>query len=264
VYGASQLYSNHSKLRRVQVSLAATVHDPGGYLVPGIERTGVPIRSLFPVVAVNATNVTDGRLLDGLSRHWGAEVQTHEPGNVSGRARRDAVRAALASECDRVLYCDLDHVIRWVESSPGEVRAITTHSLGHDLLIVGRTQSAFARSPARLRETESIVNHVYALITGRVADAMFAVRVLSRPAARAVVEGCQEDTIANDVEWPLFAERVGLSVWYVAAEGLDYRINPDFDKASDSRDLDPVAWIDRAEIGLQHLRTMRQFVDARS
>lgn len=139
---------------------------------------------------------------------------------------------------------------------------ITTHDHGHDFLIVGRTPSAFARSPSRLRETESIVNHVYGLMTGREADVMFAVRVLSRAAAEAVVEGCQEDTIANDVEWPLFAERMGFSVGYVAAEGLDYRINPDFDQSSDSRDLDPLAWIERVEIGLQHLQVMRRFVVA--
>jgi hypothetical protein len=148
-----------------------------------------------------------------------------------------------------------------MESSRDEVHAITGHDNGDDLLIVGRSAAAFSRSPDRLRQTEAIVNHVYRLMTGREADVMFAVRLLTRPAATAVVEGCREDTIANDVEWPLFVEQAGFSVGYVEAEGLDYRINPDFDKPSDSRDLDPVAWIDRAEIGAQHLRTMRRFIN---
>ncbi len=244
----------------MRVVLATKVHDPDGHLVAGLERAASLIRALFPVVALNATDVTDPELLDAARRCWRASVETHAPGNVSGRARRDAVRAALTMEPDRIVYCDLDHLIRWVESSPSEVEAITAGDHGHDFLVVGRTRSAFARSPARLRATESVVNHVYELITGREADVMFAVRVLSRAAAEAVVERCQEDTIANDVEWPPFAHTNGFKVGYVTAEGLDYRTNPDFDKPSDTQDLDPVAWIERAEIGLTHLRVMRRFI----
>jgi hypothetical protein len=98
------------------------------------------------VVVVNATDATDAGVAEALTRCWRASVQTHAVGKVAGRSRRDAVRAALAFDCDRVLYCDLDHVIRWIESSPDEVRAVATDER-HDWVIVGRTAEDRASRP---------------------------------------------------------------------------------------------------------------------
>ena len=129
-------------------------------------------------------------------------------------------------------------------------------------MIVGRSGEAFARSPARLRETEAIVNRIYALATTREADLMFAIRLLSRRAAEAIVARCTEETIANDVEWPMFAERAGFSVGYVAANGLDYRTTADFDARDDQGDADPGAWIDRVELAARHVAVMRRLMEA--
>jgi hypothetical protein len=162
-----------------------------------------------------------------------------------------------------VLYSDLDHVLRWVEQAPDELTSVVTAPHAEDLVVVGRSATAFARSPARLRETEALVNHVYALATGRQADLMFAIRLFSRRAAQTILALSTEDTIANDVEWPLLAEREGLTVGYVAADGLDYRTREDFDKPADERDRDPLAWITRVELAAQHVGVLRRFLQAR-
>jgi hypothetical protein len=88
---------------------------------------------------------------------------------------------------------------------------------------------------------------------------MFAIRLLSRKAAEAIVANCTETTMATDVEWPMFAEANGFSVGYIAAEGLDYRTTGDFDKRDDEHGRDPEAWIHRAELAAQHLAVMRRF-----
>ncbi len=115
-------------------------------------------------------------------------------------------------------------------------------------------------SPRRLLETERVVNHIYELMTGRDWDLMFALRLMSAAAARVVVDSSTEDTIANDVEWPLLAERGGFSLAYFAAEGLSYRTTQEFDAAADSGDGDAALWITRAEIAAQHARTLGRFL----
>ena len=89
---------------------------------------------------------------------------------------------------------------------------------------------------------------------------MFAIRLLSRSAAEAIVRECTEDTMSSDVEWPMFAQGRGYSIDYASAEGLDYRVTADFDKAADALDFDAEAWIYRVELAAQHLRVMRQLM----
>jgi len=88
-------------------------------------------------------------------------------------------------------------------------------------------------------------------------DLMFAVRCLSPAAARTVVETSTEDTIANDVEWPLVVEAAGLDLAWFAADGLDYRVRQDFDAPADGRDHDPAEWIERVELAAGHVRVVK-------
>ncbi len=132
-----------------------------------------------------------------------------------------------------------------------------------DLVVVGRTAQAMAACPARLRATESIVNHLYELMTGRPWDLMFATRLLSPAAARIVIGEGQEDSIANDVEWPLLIEGAGLGIGYQAMNGLSYRIAQDFDAAADVHDTDPMAWVARIEIANLHAQAIGRHLSTR-
>lgn len=89
---------------------------------------------------------------------------------------------------------------------------------------------------------------------------MFALRLMSARAAEAMVHSSMEDSIANDVEWPLLAEQRGFGVGYFAANGLSYRTTQDFDAAADSGDEDAALWIARGEIAAQHARALGRFL----
>lgn len=246
----------------MKVALAVTVHDPAASIAPGMRRTAKSFREVFSALAADVTEATHIEVLSALE-DAGAWVMTHPVGNVAGRSRRRAVKRALHSDAERILYSDLDHVIRWIERDRNELEALISRTDAADLVIVGRSDAAFTRSPARLRDTEARVNRVYKLLTGLDADLLFAIRLLTRQAAEAIVRECTEDTMSSDVEWPIVAEQRGLSVEYVAAEGLDYRTTADFDQSADGLDLDPQAWIYRVELAAQHVRVMQRLMSGR-
>jgi hypothetical protein len=123
--------------------------------------------------------------------------------------------------------------------------------LGTDVLVIDRSPRAFAAGPERLRATESVVNRIYEIATGRRWDLMFAVRRLSRRAAEIIVQSSRVDTIANDVEWPMLAEARGLSLGYAQADGLFYRTIEDFGSAADARDGGAMEWVRRLQIAAE-------------
>lgn len=249
-------------LENVTVALAATLSDRHGRCQPGLKRVAGTLRELFDVIAVNATTVTSSGLLDALREELGATVTLHPPGDRIGWARKESVLSARELGGQLVLYSDFDHMLRWAEAAPEEIRQALVTGGKHDLTVIGRSSAAFAASPARLRETERLVNHVYELITGRAWDLMFAVRVLSTTAVSLLADQCDETTLANDVVWPLLAEQHGLRLAYVAAGGLSYRTSQDFDTPADERDGDPLGWIDRLELAALHGAAMRPFAVA--
>ncbi len=243
--------------------LAVTVHDPGGDFLPGLERTAHRLTSTFAGIGALVTDDTAEPVSRFLAGTLGARVDraASDVGAI-GRHRRRSVELALTAdstepEPDLVLYSDVDHVLRWIETQPAEVDAALAAGAETDLLVIGRTAAAMARSPRRLRETETIVNHIYELMTGRRWDLMFAVRCLSPAAAHTVVEKATEDSIANDVEWPLVVEAAGLDLAWFAADGLDYRVRQDFDAPADGRDHDPAEWIERVELAAGHVRVLK-------
>lgn len=244
-----------------RTALAVAVHDPAGHFVPGLQRLSTRLASLFRGVGALVTTATDDEVARILAARLGARIARHPACGVdrAGRHRRQAVELALGYRPDAVLYSDLDHVLRWIERDEEELARCL--NMTGDVVVVGRTDGGMASSPRRLRDTERIVNHIYELMTGRHWDLMFAIRLLSAEAARMVVDEATEESLANDVEWPLLAERRGFTLGYFPAAGLFYRSTPDFDAAADLRDGDPALWVDRVEIAARHARTLRGFLN---
>lgn len=242
-------------------ALAATIHDPDGLLDAALPRLAGPLRETFATIALNISAATDPRVNAAAADLLGAIVMTHAPGlAIVGRARRDSVRLALASPHAQILYCDFDHMARWIETGPADLHATLADQPATDLLIVGRSPRAFAAEPKRLQETEAIVNRIYAQMTGREADLMFAVRRLSRRAAEAIVHLSSVDTVGNDVEWPLLAEREGLSVGAAKSGALFYRTMEEFGAPADTGDDDPALWMERIDYAAAHVAAMRPFL----
>jgi hypothetical protein len=136
---------------------------------------------------------------------------------------------------------------------------------------LGRTPRAFASHPRIQRDTEAIVNQVFATLSGREWDVTAAARALSRRAAEAVIHGCPDETVGTDVSWPLFAARAGLTLGYIATEGLEFETadrHADEVAAAgglgrwlDQIDANPRRWIERLEIAKIEVEATLPYLD---
>ena len=240
-------------------ALAVTVHDPGGHFLPGLVRLEQQLRDTFSGGGAVVTDRTHPDVVRFLSEQVGWEVCSSERDGRVGLHRRLSLDLALRAGAGTALYSDVDHILRWLEAAPAEV-ATALEADGADLLVVGRSDEAMLACPARLRETERLVNHAYSLMTGRPWDVMFGIRRLSGPLARDIVANCTEDSLANDVEWPLFAERTGYRLAYLASDSLTYRLREDLDTEADLHDSDPALWIHRIEIANLHAQVLKRYL----
>jgi hypothetical protein len=129
----------------------------------------------------------------------------------------------------------------------------------HDFTVLGRTERAFASHPRTQRDTEAIVNGVYASGSGHAWDVTAAARGISRRAAEAILAGCPEESIGTDVAWPLFLQRAGgFTIGYSATEGLEFETADRYGEQVAAAggvaawiaqiDADPRRWIDRLEV----------------
>lgn len=243
------------------IVLAATVHDVEGKLAPALARSGSVLRDLFSGFAIAITDVTHKDVTSRLKSELGATLLFDAPNEAMiGKARRDAVALALEQDARWILYSDFDHAIRWAETDAREMRTTLRASPDAGLLVIGRSERAFDSEPERLKQTERLVNHTYALLTGRQWDLLFAFRRFSRDAAAEIVRASKVDTLANDVEWPLLAERAGYALAYAEADGLYYRTMEDFDAPADTHDGEPLEWIRRIEFAALQASAMRPFL----
>ena len=257
--GRSELGGWHSVPRTL--ALATILHDVKARLLEPLEAAAPTLRRYFSHFAVSLTDSTDRGIAAVLEEALGARIIRHATGEaIIGQARRAAVRLALDDSSDCILYSDIDHVLRWMNSDADEMAATLAAQPETQLLIIGRTEQAMAASPQRLRDTESPVNRAYELMTGRRADLLFAIRRMDRAVATDIVEHGQVDSIANDVEWPLLAEQLGHRVGYVDARGLSYRTIEEYAAPSDGYDHDALQWIRRIEMAGEMARAMRRYL----
>jgi hypothetical protein len=245
----------------MRTALASVLHDPGALLAEHFEAAAPALERVFAGLAVSLTDATHPRLERVLFETLGARVIRHPTGEeFIGRGRRGAVGLALEVGVERVLYADPDHILHWLRMAPDELARVLEVQPGIDFLIVGRSPRAFAAVPQRLQQTESPINRAYELLTGRRADLLSAVRRLDGATALDIVHHSRVESFANDVEWPLLAERLGHSVGYVEADGLLYRTIEEFAAPADGYDDQPLQWLRRIEMAAEQARAMRPFL----
>ncbi len=169
--------------------------------------------SLFSTIAIQATSATQERAITLLTSA-GAQVR-YEANNaatgLNGLGARAAIRSSLRFRqgAPTLLFCDFDRVLHWAECYPRELEQSVTRIAEHDFTVLQRTARALATHPRIRRDTEEIVNYVYATVSGRAWDGTAAARGLSRRAAAAILAGCPDESIGTNVSWPLCVERDG-------------------------------------------------------
>lgn len=244
--------------------LVTAICDPPGALLEKAARLWPELERRFTDIAVHVTTNTHPGWFELLARNDVPVATADASWDQIGRHRRRALQMGLASSrAPCLFYVDPDHILRWVERNPDDLNGVLTEIGNWDCLVVGRTPAAFAAAPRRLRDTEAIVNHIYTLQTGCDWDLMMAARGFSRRAANLIANTCREDTIGNDVAWPLLCMQHDLSVGYVAADGLRYETNEVYARdGQDDQDDDPVAWMLRIKAAWQQIEAMRHMLNA--
>jgi len=209
------------------VALASTQHDPEGRLNEQIRRALPALGATFQHMAVQATCATQPGAIE-LLRSAGALVRQETTAEFNGLARlggtrRAALELALSTGAEHVLFCDFDRALHWAEFHPAELAQVAALIGQYDFTVLGRSERAFASHPRTQRDTEAIINRVFALTGGHAWDVTAAARGISRAAAGALLAGCPDQSIGTDVSWPLFLLRAGgFSLGYVATEGLEF------------------------------------------
>lgn len=192
-----------------------------------IERVMPALTRIFGGLAIQAAYASQPRAIE-LLRSAGALVCQETTAEFNGLpmlggARRSALELAFQLDAEFRLFCDFDRILHWAEYHPAELERVVAAITTHDFTVLGRTERAFASHPRVQRDTEAIINRVYATSSGNSWDVTAAARGLSRRAALAILEGCADRSIGTDVSWPLFLARTGgFTLGYMATEGLEF------------------------------------------
>jgi hypothetical protein len=164
-------------------------------------------------------------------------------------ARPYALRFIAAHPAwQRIHLTDLDHTLHWVRAWPDELVAVEQQIADYDFLLLGRTARATATLPESQRETERLINLVFARTTTGFEDwsgsADFGFPVaghagapattgimdictgawgLSQRAVTALIARACVTDIGFHAEWPLvIRDTPSLRAGYLPCEGLEY------------------------------------------
>jgi len=184
--------------------------------------------------------------------------------------RFSAVEEALGFEAGHIQYADLDRLLRWVETRPGEWRATLDRAGRSDCLIIGRTPRAYATHPRALVQTEAISNLVVSHLLGMKMDVSAGAKLFSRAAAEYIIRDCRPigvdgHALGTDAEWPIALQLAGFRLDYVEVDGLDWESADQYleraagpedqRKAAERYDADPRNWERRVAVALEIVET---------
>ncbi len=246
------------------LALTVTVHEPDRRLAGMIQSHLPALTTRYTALAAWCSQETHPAILD-LLRHHGVSV--HQDGHEStgiqgvGGVRRNSVRVGLQAGTSHLHLCDFDRALHWVARYTQELDDVIASIPAHDLLVLGRTERAWATHPPYQTETESLFNRVFALVTGLSWDVGAGSRGLSRRAAETLLSVSQDKSVGTDAEWPLLLlDRAGFRVAYRACEGLEFetadRFGPEIEVAGGyeawvaAMSTDPHRWVFRARLAL--------------
>ncbi len=209
--------------------ILACAWQPRGEL-PRLQRYWSRLQDIYSGFAVSIKRGTDEESAAWLHENG---VTVAEYDDWSGR--HTVLRAALSLDGGHIQYCDLDRMIRWVETRPDELHDSVEKLQAVDCMIFGRTEQAYLTHPRALHETEKVPNAMFSYWFGREMDLCAGSKGFSRVAAEYVLaHSVDTDALRMDVEWPVLLKRAGFSWDYAEVDGLDWESADQFqDVASD-------------------------------
>jgi hypothetical protein len=246
------------------VTLAVTVHEPHGRLADLTIAQLPALAARYAALTAFCSRETHPTVVSLLERQGAlVRVNDHPSDGVRGigPVRRETIRTGLEAGTPYLQMCDFDRALHWVAHWPEEMEAVIVDIPHYDLLVLGRTERAWATHPPYQAETEPLFNKVFFLVTGRTWDVGAGSRGLSRRAAEALLGISQEMTVGIDAEWPLLLmNRAGFRVGHRCCEGLEFetadRFGPEIEAAGSYQawqaqmSAEPQRWVFRLQVAL--------------
>lgn len=214
--------------------LLTTVHDPHGKLVEATQNELLSIAELYAGMVVEMTDNTDPRLKHLLSNV--AHIHYNPPGDIAN-ARRLLIRNGLLLQpAGHFHFADYDRLLHWWIHYPDELRQVVAVIPDYDFVVLGRTERAMQTHPFVQRQTERLINRLFAHAFGQRIDPLTASRGISNRAAQVInAYSCAVGPAGVDVEWPILAGesafpqgvapfdlRLTKVSAYIPVEGLEY------------------------------------------
>lgn len=170
-----------------------------------------------------------------------------------------ALQQAHGLSAEAIQYADMDRLLRWAETRPGEWQALAEEITRHDCLVIGRTPAAYATHPRALVHTEALSNRVISHLLGRCMDVSAGSKGFGRRAVACLLANCRPHrALGADGEWPVILRRAGFPVGYREVEGLDWESADRYQgqaadgaaqrRAAEAYDADPSHWARRVEV----------------
>lgn len=216
------------------VVLVAAVHDPDG-------RLGALIPSDLPRLQRHYTTIA---AICGAQTSAATVRQLHDAGitvvsddTIPVNARPYALGVIAGHPAwAHVHLCDFDSALHWARCWPEELDRVNATIVDYDFVLLGRTARATASLPETQRETERLINLLFARTTGgldawqldgerggALVDICAGAWALSQVGVAALRARARATDIGFHAEWPLIARATpGLRVAYLPCEGLEY------------------------------------------
>lgn len=204
------------------VALAATLHDPRGADLPALVAALPDLARRYAGLAIFATEETPDAILRPLADAGAAVTRRPSEYREIGRRRLDAV-ALATTFAPAVHLCDFDRLLHWWQHWRDELDATLARIPTVDLLLLGRTERAWATHPTTQIETEGLANRVVSHFYGESVDVCSGSRGLSRRAVDYLAAHSRERGVGTDGEWPLLLRRAGgFRHAHLPTEGLEF------------------------------------------
>lgn len=234
-------------------ALVGLVHDLEGRYLHLLDEDLPPLRERYATICTICGAGTAPQTVDAL-RARGVEVIAGD--DIPLNARPYALRLIAARpDWAHVLLTDLDHALHWARAWPEELAAVNAQIAVYDFLLLGRTARATATLPDSQRETERLINVMFAHTTTgfahwyggagfslpnaaqtgkpattgdrgcppKIMDICTGAWGLSQRAVATLIARAKITDIGFHAEWPLvIRDTPALRAAYLPCEGLEY------------------------------------------
>jgi hypothetical protein len=222
------------------VVLLGAVHDPEGRIAALLPADLPLLQQHYARIFALCGMATLPSTIEAL-RQSGVTVFSGDDIPVNARPYALGVMASH-TEWQHVHLCDFDSALHWARCWPDELGAVNATIAAYDFLLLGRTARAMASLPEAQRETERLINLLFARTTGgldpwRLGDEPNTLMDLcagawgfSRRGIAAIHAHSRVRDIGFHAEWPLIArDTPGLRAAYLPCEGLEYETADRYD-----------------------------------